>query len=321
LLIADAATKGLIPYYQKLLSRQTPDNIAIISDYILSMNEEINPSISYRANVLGVLCLFCQYKRKSLREMTRADIIQYLDGIKRPEESDLLHKWIGTYNLRRIYLLRFFKWLYSPEIDEPNKRPIPEVMKDIPKLKRKEQSIYKPTDLWTTSDDLVFLKYCPNVRDRCYHAVSRDLSCRPAEILSLKIKDVVFKTSGSYQYAEVLVNGKTGTRHLPLIHSIPYVKDWLDQHPQRGNPNAYFIASLDRKYRRISAIKKMKSGSLNFIYQRYKKFYFPVLLQDPSILPEDKQKIRNLLQKPWNPYIRRHSALTEKKCSCQGACS
>jgi hypothetical protein len=55
LLIADAATKGLIPYYQKLLSRQTPDNIAIISDYILSMNEEINPSISYRAkNVFSV---------------------------------------------------------------------------------------------------------------------------------------------------------------------------------------------------------------------------------------------------------------------------
>jgi predicted nucleic acid-binding Zn ribbon protein len=29
-------------------------------------------------------------------------------------------------------------------------------------------------------------------------------------------------------------------------------------------------------------------------------------------LPEDKQKIRELLKKPWNSYIRRHSALTEK---------
>jgi hypothetical protein len=79
--------------------------------------------------------------------MTRTDIIQYLDSIRRTEEVDPLHKWIGTYNLRRIYLLRFFKWLYSPEIGESNKRPTPEVMKDIPSLKRKEQSIYKPTDL------------------------------------------------------------------------------------------------------------------------------------------------------------------------------
>ena len=29
-------------------------------------------------------------------------------------------------------------------------------------------------------------------------------------------------------------------------------------------------------------------------------------------MPEDKPKIKGLLKKPWNPYIRRHSALTEK---------
>ena len=29
-------------------------------------------------------------------------------------------------------------------------------------------------------------------------------------------------------------------------------------------------------------------------------------------MPEDKQKIKELLKKHWNPYIRRHSALTEK---------
>ena len=36
------------------------------------------------------------------------------------------------------------------------------------------------------------------------------------------------------------------------------------------------------------------------------------MLQDPRILPEDKVKIQELLKKPWNPYIRRHTALTEK---------
>jgi predicted nucleic acid-binding Zn ribbon protein len=35
-------------------------------------------------------------------------------------------------------------------------------------------------------------------------------------------------------------------------------------------------------------------------------------LESPELLPEDKQKISELLKKPWNPYIRRHSALTEK---------
>ena len=38
---------------------------------------------------------------------------------------------------------------------------------------------------------------------------------------------------GNYQYVETVVNGKTGTRPLPLINSIPYLKDYLDhEHPQ-----------------------------------------------------------------------------------------
>ena len=48
------------------------------------------------------------------------------------------------------------------------------------------------------------------------------------------------------------------------------------------------------------------------MYAKYKKQIFPKLLESPDVLPEDKQKITELLKKPWNPYIRRHSALTEK---------
>jgi hypothetical protein len=40
--------------------------------------------------------------------------------------------------------------------------------------------------------------------------------------------------------------------------------------------------------------------------------FFPKLLKDNTISNEDKEKIKCLLAKPFNPYIRRHSALTEK---------
>ena len=36
-----------------------------------------------------------------------------------------------------------------------DERPKPEVVEHIPQLKRKEQSIYKPTDLWTAEDNLL----------------------------------------------------------------------------------------------------------------------------------------------------------------------
>jgi integrase/recombinase XerD len=138
--------------------------------------------------------------------------------------------------------------------------------------------------------------------------LSRDLSCRPHEILSLRIKDISFKTTGSHQYAEVLVNGKTGSRYIPLISSVPYVKDWLDSHPQKGNSNSFLIPSLsDRNFGR-----RMTETGIRMIYRRYKLEYFTKLLDNPNMPMEDKQKIKELLKKPWNPYIRRHSALTEK---------
>jgi uncharacterized HAD superfamily protein len=42
------------------------------------------------------------------------------------------------------------------------------------------------------------------------------------------------------------------------------------------------------------------------------KKYFSKLLEDQTVTSEDEEKIKNLLSKPFNPYIRRHSALTEK---------
>jgi hypothetical protein len=54
------------------------------------------------------------------------------------------------------------------------------------------------------------------------------------------------------------------------------------------------------------------TSSLYQIYINYREKVFPKLLDNPSVPPEDKQKIRELIKKPWNPYVRRHSALTEK---------
>jgi hypothetical protein len=51
---------------------------------------------------------------------------------------------------------------------------------------------------------------------------------------------------------------------------------------------------------------------LQYLYKHYKKNYFPKLLKDPTISKEDKRKIEDLLKKPWNLYIRRHSSLTQK---------
>src|SRR5438093_1719086 len=296
----DLATAGLHPFiYKDLTQNISSENATKIAEYILTMRTETNLSDTYRKLTIQTLSILSRFIRnKSFMRLTREEVLTYLDSLRKSDAIDPFHKWIGTYNLKRMIMLRFFKWLYDPE-EEPRTRKLPAVVENIPMLKRREQSIYKPADLWTLEDDLLFLRYCPNKRDRCYHAISRDTSCRPSEILRLRIKDVLFRTTGeNYQYGEILVNGKTGSRSTPLFNSIPYVKDWLDEHIQRGNPNAFLIPSRERKNfgRRLAGI------SINMIYRGYKSKYFPKLLEDPNVRSDDKNKIRELLKKPWNPY-------------------
>ena len=300
-------------------NRLSNENALTISEYIIGMKREINP----RLNTIKTTIQFLSELSRSVGiakkfiDMRQDDILLYLDSCRKSENDDLLHKWIGTYNSRRANLFRFFKWLYYPNVGNSDKRNElsrserkPECIMDISQLKRKEISCYKPSDLWSQADDLLFLKWVTNKRDRCYHTMARDLSARPHEILGIKIKEVIFKSVDNKQYAEVLVNGKTGSRHIPLIQSIPYIKEWLSNHPSRNNPNSPLFVGLGKQ---SMGRKQLTTNGLYQIYKYYKEEFFPKLLaEDSTILNEDKEMIRSLLQKPFNPYIRRHSALTEK---------
>jgi integrase len=162
--------------------------------------------------------------------------------------------------------------------------------------------------MWTQDDDLLFLKYCPSKRDKCYHMIARDTAARPHEILSLKIGSVQWnKNLDGRVYATVLVNGKTGSRSLLLTDSIPYLKDYLNhEHPQADNHDAPLICGI-----RKSIGEPMNIARLGNIYSNYRKKIFPKLLGRIEI-EEDRKQMQNLLRKPFNPYIRRHSSLTEK---------
>jgi integrase/recombinase XerD len=298
-------------------SKLSEDNALVIAEYLIAMKREVNCKLNYIKDTIQFLSELSRIVGvgKKFIGLTRDDVLSYLEKCRKPENEDPLHKWIGSYNTKRIILIRFFKWLYYLNITDPKKRnelssqeKKPECIMGIPQLQRKEISSYRPTDLWTQEDDLIFLKWVTSKRDRCYHTMARDLSARPHEILSLKIKDIIFKAVDKYQYAEVLVNGKTGSRHIPLIQSIPYLKDWLSNHPSRNNPKSALFVGLGRR----SIGRQLSVNSIYHIYKDYKEKLFPKLLEDPTIPNEDKAKIKALLAKPFNPYIRRHSALTEK---------
>ena len=310
------SSKTFIKNLLKDLLNKNPENANIICDYIIAEQTEFNIKDSTKIGKIKTLVYLSRYcdDKKSFYEMTMQDILEHLNTFRKTSDNPIIdvhdNKWIGTYNFRQMIFNKFFRWLYNPNEPDPRKREKPDCMKGVRKLPRKEKTSYNSGSIWDQRENALFLKYSPLKRDKCFHAMAMDTSCRPHELLGLKIKDIEFKiTEESKQYAIVRIkHGKTGPRTVPLIDSLPYLKEWIQQeHPTGSNSESWLFVSLGKNY----GSKLTYEGLVNR-YDYFKKKYFPSFLADPTIPDPDKSIIRNLLTKPFNPYVLRHSSLTEK---------
>ena len=132
---------------------------------------------------------------------------------------------------------------------------------------------------------------------------------RPGEILNLKVKDIQYSiTDEGIHFAEArITQGKTGPRTVPLIDSLPYLKQWLEEHPMGKSLDSYIFISQGNNQG-----SKLTLDGLSSHYTYYKTKYFPKLIDDKTLPEYDKAIIKNFLSKPNNLYVYRHSALTEK---------
>jgi integrase len=313
-------TQNLMPFYRKMLENNdkiSRENANTICDYLMANRRENNVGVHIIKLKIQTLVNFSQYigtgklLSKESDYITKRDVQMFLDRYRKDERVDPLHRWIGSYNLKLIILLQFFKWLYDPDNPEPRSRKAPGIVAGIKRYKRKEDSIYTAEDLWSEDDDLLFLKYVNNARDRCYHMMSRDTACRPSELLNTRISQINFKTvANGRAYASLVVHGKTGNREVVLTNSMPYLKDWLNQHPLKENGEAYLFCSLSDRNKN----QKLTEEGLLQTYRHYKLSYLPNLLKksEDEVPGYDKEHIKLLLKKPFIPYLRRHIGLTQK---------
>ena len=313
----DSATNNCSKNYFKNalsgLAKRNRINALTICDYLISEEIELNIKPSTKEVKLKTLVWLSNYFEDKLafKDMSKQDILGYLNKDKRVLDNDKSQRWIGTYNGRQMVLLKFFKWLYYST--EPNNRlrKTPECMSGIRQLRRQGRINYKPSDMWYSKVSSVFLKYCPSKRDKAYHAMAFDTSCRPKELLDLTVSQISFKkTTSGKQYAEIVIKGgKSLTRSVPLIDSLPYVKDYLLSRDLAGNPNSWLFVSESN----TGFGSKLTYDGLSYKYKYfYKSRFFPKLLNDEMVPEEDKDVIRSMLSKPWNLYTFRHSSLTEK---------
>jgi len=90
----DIITAGAQPFVREhLLHRISNENCSTIINYMLAMQTEVSPSQTYRDNIIIKLKQFSEsHNSKSFSDITRQDIIDFLDSFRKPESVDPLHQ-------------------------------------------------------------------------------------------------------------------------------------------------------------------------------------------------------------------------------------
>jgi hypothetical protein len=97
-------------------------NGKIIHNYIIAEETEINIQESTKGDKIKKLCSLSRFfqHQKCFSEMTKTDILSYLNSLRKPVSDDPTHRSVGTYNGRQMVFMKLFRWLYNP--DEPDYR-------------------------------------------------------------------------------------------------------------------------------------------------------------------------------------------------------
>lgn len=94
---------------------------------------------------------------------------------------------------------------------------------------------------------LAVVKYEARKRNKAALTLLWDLNARNHEVTLLKVKHV--RLGERYGEAEIPHESKTGSGPALLMCSFPYVRDWLNEHPFRNEPNAkHHLQPYDWKF-------------------------------------------------------------------------
>jgi hypothetical protein len=283
-------------------------NRQIIKDFYEYL-QNIDTSENYQNGLLKVLIRYAEHLGNHTtfyQIQEKEQILNFLDSKRKIDKDDPDKKWITTWNDYLWRLKYFFRWLYNARGKGSNAKSYetwntPDFI-NLKMKRTKRLSPYLETEIWDKDELAAIIKYEPYKRNKAILSLLWDLDARPHEITLLKIKHIRLKEK--YGEGEIPHEAKTGSGPMLLTFSFPYVRDWLNEHPFRNEPEARLICNLltgssigpDQIYDVMRQLKKR--------IQR--------LIENKSIKDsEELENIRHLLKvKKWNPYCIRHSAIT-----------
>jgi hypothetical protein len=292
-----------------------PVNSTLVHDFYQYMRS-IGTSENYQNVNLKIMIYFGRFLGSTTDFYSiqkKEQILAFLDTRVKDTEIDPDKRWIRTWNDYLQRLKYFFRWIYNKREQEAKELDVlpqsewitPSFIK-IAEKRTKRISPYLETELWERDEILTIIKYESYKRNKAALSLLWDLDARNHEVTLLKIKHIRLKEK--YGEGEIPHEAKTGTGPILLTCSFPYVRDWLNEHPFRNEPNARLICNL-------LTGGPIKPDSLCTVMKQLRKRIIRLLESDDGRFintdKEEKEKLEYLVKtKKWNPYCIRHSSIT-----------
>lgn len=151
----------------------------------------------------------------------------------------------------RIALRKFVSWLreeHGYPSDYPNAEhltkflPVMKYPEEVLKLKVAKVNKVKPRDEIPTMEELRFMRAAAlNIRDKALFAIWEEVGPRVGGIGSRQLKHVEFDELGALIYMkDKTMKGEP----IRLISSASYLRDWIDSHPFKNDPEAPLWVNL-----------------------------------------------------------------------------
>src|SRR6266571_2606113 len=291
----------------KISSVPNPTNSTIIQEFSEYMKGN-GSSEHHQNNNLKAVIAFTKFLGPHITFhdiQKKEQIAAFLDTKINREDTE--KKWITTWNNYLTRLKLFYRWLYnrrgkdSEDVTSQSDWETPAFAR-IKVKKTKRVSPYSETELWDRDEILFVLKYEPYKRNKAALSLFWDLDARNHEITLLKIKHIRLRER--YGEGEIPYQAKTGSGPVLLTASFPYVRDWLNEHPFRNEPDARLICNL-------LTGGPVKSDAMWTMMKQLRQRVIRLIENGSISSTEERQNLDHLIKtKKWNPYCIRHSAIT-----------
>lgn len=197
-----------------------------------------------QVKLLKSIRLIGYYLNKDFDKVTKEDIESYVNYLTNSNYAE----WT-KYDYKTILKI-FYRWLGKTDVVSWVKC----------RNGNGKHTAMLPEELLTQEEIKKLIQAARTKRNRLLVSLLYESGARIGEIRNLKLKNISFDEYG----CKVTLSGKTGMRRILLRECVPFLKEYINEHPRADEPESYLFTKSNGEFMCYQSIRKI----LRQIFQR-----------------------------------------------------